>query len=1294
MSGTQVEVFSLGATTPDSLPLHGSALVRLDAQGVARLHRGIDLQAGAELEARFQGEVGDALKASLTVGADAKLQAALQAAVPLDLFTAAGVIARLELAAEAAVFVGLDVRLAADEFEQLVRARLGEGLLVDLLDIFLDETEIGAGVWARAAFAAELVGEASLTGSLLPTGDQPAGVSFALRYGAGVAYGAGANVVAQFGFADSRRLLRRTSDRVTSGVVTAARTYAGSLGVADEPAAREAVGVLRLLVPLATRSAFELGSALASAQDGDHAAAAAEAVGRSFVSCAQATLLQGVLDVVLAEIDALLGGVPLIDAYLALDESDRVRALDALNGVADALATVVSLEEPDAAVLIDAFMECVAALWDIGEIGLVPAADRDRFEHVTAVVYAAAVAAERVALVAEGQASVLFDSSPARTAGSGAVVAFVATAVGKQSGALTVVDAVEYLLDQAPLDRLASAQPEVAGALAWLVQALGETDPRQLLHRLLVDLASPAPAALQDLLAGIGQAIGVAVDDLLPNLLEPLKSHDPNAPIVEILDAVVTPTLVVLPRVVLPRLPELASDPDAPERLTEVVSLVLLQLVGRLVLASVDTLAEHALSGGEQAARDLAASVGGADVLDPSLAPLTAAAARAALSFTLTPGDIERTLGLIADTAKLANDELRGPLVQSLETVLGADLSDPARRDASFAAVADTDAPPDSGALSTALSRLEDGSLDLAGEILLGVLEILGMHLVDEAEAVAALVYEGVRPVVEAVEEAVTWLGEQLEQLQARAEELGREIEQALERLAGEIAVLAAHLETLLQDVLEAIRADGWKLAQPLVGWLPEAVQDAVHEVYDALFDGVESLLEAPLAVLGNVADWVSAELLAQAQAGTVDAATAATTVRNRILGSSALDLTIPLDVDLGLLGTYDLGSVTIPHSVVLGSVASTSLNDQSARNTVSAAASIASDLSSLQAQKAAVARAVAEETTKEAEEAAVAGLASGAPVTVTFDPDEAALHERDHVVAIRVEGANPTFVDTTLGVPRRISVFVNGSPYSYAPADWRVVGEAIELELRVIAPVAPSPATPGRPRAMPLVALHLDAYTSIADLTAMTPRRGAVVQRPTVPSLRARGSVTVTPVAAAPRLTLVSQPAAAFAAAFRGVAPRAAGMVVGRTGLNVLQVAVSDGRDPGRGTAGAATRFYLRAAGADESPDVVIEDVVADVPGRDVGPDGEHVVLRSRSATLVELGGWRLRDAAGHEYRFPDGTLLAPGTALTVYTGRGQDDPWSLHWGRRAAVWNNRGAETACLLDTEGREVARKVVR
>lgn len=140
------------------------------------------------------------------------------------------------------------------------------------------------------------------------------------------------------------------------------------------------------------------------------------------------------------------------------------------------------------------------------------------------------------------------------------------------------------------------------------------------------------------------------------------------------------------------------------------------------------------------------------------------------------------------------------------------------------------------------------------------------------------------------------------------------------------------------------------------------------------------------------------------------------------------------------------------------------------------------------------------------------------------------------------------------------------------------------------------------------------------------------------------------------------------------------------RAGLNVLELSVADGTDA---IARALATFIvdLTAEGL-SGPLVVRPDLsVFDTPGNDHhNTILETVVFEWQGGTSLDLTGWRLMDASGRR-RYLFGTVtLTPGAIVTVHTGGdpANDDGEHFYWGRRAAVWNNRG-DTVRLIDAQG---------
>ncbi|MFB6096029.1 MAG: lamin tail domain-containing protein [Haloferacaceae archaeon] len=127
--------------------------------------------------------------------------------------------------------------------------------------------------------------------------------------------------------------------------------------------------------------------------------------------------------------------------------------------------------------------------------------------------------------------------------------------------------------------------------------------------------------------------------------------------------------------------------------------------------------------------------------------------------------------------------------------------------------------------------------------------------------------------------------------------------------------------------------------------------------------------------------------------------------------------------------------------------------------------------------------------------------------------------------------------------------------------------------------------------------------------------------------------------------------------------------------------VSPADGGASTTATDGGATASPT----ADGSGSPVGVAVHADAPGNDnENLNGEYVTLTNRGDAALDLSGWTVADEADHTYAFVDGTSLAPGESITLYTGSGTDTATERYWGESRAVWNNDG-DTVYVRDADG---------
>ena len=146
--------------------------------------------------------------------------------------------------------------------------------------------------------------------------------------------------------------------------------------------------------------------------------------------------------------------------------------------------------------------------------------------------------------------------------------------------------------------------------------------------------------------------------------------------------------------------------------------------------------------------------------------------------------------------------------------------------------------------------------------------------------------------------------------------------------------------------------------------------------------------------------------------------------------------------------------------------------------------------------------------------------------------------------------------------------------------------------------------------------------------------------------------------------------------------------------------------RDAGRGAWACRDATETRAATDSPTPEptetprneqgadsgaLVVDAIHADAAGNDhENENDEWIRFRNAGDATLDVSGWTVSDAAGHDYVVPAGTTLEPGASITLYTGSGADAADSLYWGSDAAIWNNEG-DTVVVRDASGAVVLRE---
>jgi micrococcal nuclease len=101
----------------------------------------------------------------------------------------------------------------------------------------------------------------------------------------------------------------------------------------------------------------------------------------------------------------------------------------------------------------------------------------------------------------------------------------------------------------------------------------------------------------------------------------------------------------------------------------------------------------------------------------------------------------------------------------------------------------------------------------------------------------------------------------------------------------------------------------------------------------------------------------------------------------------------------------------------------------------------------------------------------------------------------------------------------------------------------------------------------------------------------------------------------------------------------------------------------------------------------VAITDVQHDPDGNDnYRLTQEYVTFQNTCTRAIGMDAWTVKDAGTSQYTF-DAYTLQPDGAVTLRTGRGDDNATDVYWGQRQAVWNNDG-DALYLRDDSGQQV------
>lgn len=1096
---------------------HARALATGSAELGLALNRGIDLSAGLDLRAEVGVETAGRIQALLKGGARATAGISFQAAMPLDLFRAAGFVARMRAQAAAGAYLHVRLSLESDVLADTVRRAL-DAPWDELVAIMLSELRVGAELMGNAQVSAQLVGEAAVAGSLIDHGSEKAGFTCSFQYAMGYYYGAGFIFRAHYGLEQPGRLL----DRLGNQLAVIVERELDRLPPAERAAAAPARPLVRFAIPLVLRLLYEQGVALADGDAGRQAAARA-AMARAVIRESQELVAGLLFDLALAQAQKILGS-PAAVRLDSLADDQRERAIDALLRLRSVLA---QLARPGlrASEWVAGAGQLLMALADLTT--LVPSDQRDAWDDSLALAWAAAVVSERLlAWYGQGHdAQALDPTAPAGIPPSARIAARVAEQIGRpDSLTLTVGSAVAYLVSRQNLllQQLRDATPEVAPALDLLAALADPGGVERILASLYTTLATPEGPAADDLLARLATALSPALEQLVGAALEPLIATSRGF-LQELLRDVVRPALLVTARRILPGALAV-NDERGAALLREQISSVLLRLFAGFLLEATKVIADFAVTEGPPEfhafAEEIRDGLGGPRLnqvlfllspafgIPPELAP--------------SRQDVARMLKLCAATLERwgdpALDHRRKWFAAANELIrLGFAVGDAdmERLWNELAATNQRQAPPSYLArLEYAALLLKDSLWDLLQFLTPRLGDLFVQHMAELPQRVVEAFDQGVRDVVRAARAAEELIKNRLGELEGQIEALRVQIANAIARIRAELQALAAWLDQRMPQAIAALNEAGWTVVRqsleldPVFRLLPgparETVASGVRAVYNAVFTASTLPLTEPLRMFRLASDWVNEGLSLGVQSHNLSPETVLAHVRARAQSLLAPPLpiqiryrlppiTVPIFGDIGSQ-VIDLGVIMLPGAGIAGLLVDFLLSDEVLGHAVARAVA---DQQQITADT--IELTLLEERQRSAQAegdiySALQGLTTGERLVLELiDPPEGQVYEGRAPLRVVLRGANRSYLGSVLGIPPRVRISVNGVTHAYAAGSWRDQDGALVYEANLLPPgadVVPLPVLP----AHRVIEIDLGAGQQLRPLAGNGLRRGFTV--------------------------------------------------------------------------------------------------------------------------------------------------------------------------------------------------------
>ena len=1021
----------------------------------AQKHRGIECSANIKFKSSLSIDAEVVKAAFLEVGGEAEAGLRLIASFPIDLFEEAGVVACFQAQAKASAFVKAGLELDANDFYDMVREELQDptkanSQWLDLAEIFFDEVVYEAGLLAMASFSAGITAEAFMVGCLLPASEEEeAGFTFSVQYSAGFKYGYGMRYLSNIGFKNPQQLLNRLSDKMVYIIEDALTQHISS----DDIKAQRAMAYFKLFLPLATRTAFTLGYDLVNSESDQNAAETS--VVQSFVSEVQELLLRSLFDLAVHEMSAILQ-VNKVVGLKKLEEEELNSLFDELADVREIVLDLSMLEHATVKEWFNKVLDLLGPLMDITYLF----EDKESWKENVALLWSAAMLVYQVVdWVADDDKtkSNPFGNKPIEETEC-SVADYVRERVNPDGTGLNLSHLVEFILTdengKIRIKALDSTFENMQPLFYWLQKVFASSD---LLKTLLEE---PAEVDKTEVIQILSETMGPLIEEeVIEELLDrPFAQEDPN--LAEIINQVVKPALISIPVVVLPGIVNMGEEGVDKKKLREQVSAVLLLFLSRLLLTSTNVLTKEALDQGSGAIRKLAEEVKRREQNDIlTMFETLNAISTLGVSCLATPPALSATLKSSADVIDYWNCKKYGDytkrenLFNSMEKLIYLGVStDDEGLESVWTTLENTDDPPLKGELKNLTENLMIDAWDLLIFVTGESLETLGKAFLQCGNEIFNMIREGVEEIVKIIRNTIEKFGDEIKKIEKYLDEIIEDLDEFTRDLRDLVEKWAGILsgQQFIDDTIDHIRDEGWKYVNSNIPKkFRKYSKKYVRPIYYDFFDTNKYLLVYPLrSFIPNLAYCADLEVEEQLNLGrTLDKNILINNLKKDARKTSISDMKIPVKFKKKVFGQkirINLGTFTLPGNLIIGYAIDYVFSRTDVNNAIGNIVSKGNEIARKRIERDNIqAKLEKKNINKEDAEAKMNDLFTGKDLGVSiYSPEEGITYDDETDLHVVLSGANKSFVEFELGLPKRVKLYINGNEYNYSGENWVEDGE------------------------------------------------------------------------------------------------------------------------------------------------------------------------------------------------------------------------------------------------------------